>query len=326
MRKSNKLKRNEYQEIFERYFDKGHSKAEIAKYLGRDRSTIGRALSRDLHPSPFLTTYEKAMHAFEKSRERMRLSRRRLRLKSERIRKLVVFILGKWHWSPEAISGFLSKHRLKISGKAIYTFIKRERRELTEYLRRRGKPRKQRVVRARSYFKEGVPAKKSIHARPPIVESGHWEIDTIHSKKCSKSAVLTLRELSSKHCFYFLLPDLTAKETMRVLFPFFQALPAHMRRTLLSDNGAEFAELYKLEKVLEGFTVYYCDPYKAYQRGSVENANGELRWYFPKKTNFSEVTQRELRIAQYKINGKPMKLHGRRAAAAVYNEAFKNAA
>ena len=326
MKKSHKLKRHEYQEIFERYFDRGWKKSDIASYLGRSRATIGRALSRDLHPSPLLTTYEKAMYAFEKSRERMRCSRRRKRLKTEQIRKLVVFILRKWHWSPETISDFLTKHGLKISAKAIYNFIKKERSSLTEYLRRRGKPRKQRVARARSHFKDGVAEKKSIHIRPPIIECGHWEIDTVHSKKGAKSAVLTLREMSSRQCFYSLLPDLTAKETMRVLFPFFQGLPAHMRKTLLSDNGPEFAQLYKLEKILENFSVYYCDPYKAYQRGSVENANGELRWYFPKKTDFAKVTEEELREVQYKINGKPMKLHGRRAAAAVYKEALNKAA
>ena len=320
MKKKSKLKRYEYQEIFEKYFERGWKKSEIARYLGRSRSSIGRALSRDLHPSPLLTTYEKAMHAYEKSRERMRRSRRRLRLKTKRIRKLVVFILRKWHWSPEAIAAFLADHGLKISAKAIYNFVKKERRTLTGYLRRRGKPRRQRIARARSHFKDGAPAKRSIHARPPIVACGHWEIDTVHSKKGSKSAVLTLRELSSKQSFYFLLPDLHAKHTMRVLFPFFQALPTHMRKTLLADNGPEFAELYKLEKILEGFSVYYCDPYKAYQRGSVENANGELRWFFPKKTDFSNISEHKLREVQFKINGRPMRCLHKRAPRKVYRE------
>lgn len=325
MKKKDKLKRHEYQEIFEKYFDFGWSKASIAKYLGRNRSTIGRALSRDLHPSPLLTTYEKAMYAYEKSRERMGQSRRRKRLKSERVRRLVVFILQKWHWSPENISGFLRRHGIRISAKAIYNFIKKERGELTKYLRQRGKPRRQRVVHRRGYFKAGVPERKSIHQRPPIVESGHWEIDTIHSKTGAKGGVLTLREFGSKKSFYFLLADLTAKSVMAHLFPFFQALPQHMRRTLTSDNGSEFAELYKLEKVMEGFSIYYCDPYKAYQRGSVENANGVLRWYFPKKTDFSLVAETALRKAQYKINGTPMKINYGRSPAAVFKQLLKAA-
>ena len=99
-----------------------------------------------------------------------------------------------------------------------------------------------------------------------------------------------------------------------------------MRFTLTADNGPEFAELYKLEKILDVFGVYYCDPYKAYQRGSVENANGELRWFFPKKTDFSQVSEQELKKVEYKINGKPMKVNGRRSATAVYNANLKKAA
>ena len=107
---------------------------------------------------------------------------------------------------------------------------------------------------------------------------------------------------------------------MEVLFPFFQSLAPHMRRTLTSDNGSEFVELYKLEKILSNFGVYYCDPYKAWQRGSVENANGLLRWFFPKKTDFSKISEEELRKAQYKINGRPMKVHNGKSAASVYKK------
>jgi IS30 family transposase len=97
-----------------------------------------------------------------------------------------------------------------------------------------------------------------------------------------------------------------------------------MRKTLLSDNGSEFSELHKLEKVFERkgqkFDVYYYDPYKAYQRGAVENSNSELRWYYPKKRDFSQVPKKELLAAENKINGKPMKLHKRRSAKAIYRE------
>lgn len=330
MRKKNKLQRYEYQDAFKKYYEEGWGIRKIARYLGRSASTISRLLRRDIHPCPGewrrMSSYEKAMYAWEKSRRRARRSRRRLRLKSERIRKVVVFILRKWHWSPENISDFLHNHGVFISAKAIYNFIKKERPALTEYLRRRGKPRRQRVARRRSHFRQGVPEKRSIHKRPPIVEAGHWELDTIHSKKGSKSAVLTLRELHSKNRFYFLLPDLEAQSVTRILLPFFQGLPNNLQRTLTADNGPEFAELYKLEMVIDGLRIYYCDPYKAYQRGSVENANGELRWYFPKSTDFSEVSQQQLRTAQYKINGKPMPINNKRSSAAVFKQLLAEAA
>jgi len=172
----------------------------------------------------------------------------------------------------------------------------------------------------------GVPAKKSIHIRPALGEPGHWEIDTVLSGRNGKGGVLTLRELDTKKTYYSLLKDLRAKTTMSVLLPFFQSLPESLCKTLTSDNGAEFSELYKLEKVISGFSVYYCDPYKAYQRGSVENANGELRWYFPKKTDFSLVTPKELRSAEFKINGKPRRANNKRSASFAFKQLLIEAA
>ena len=324
MRKRSKLKIYEYQEAYKKYYDEGWQQSEIARYLGRTRSTISRLFARDKNYQigtwNVMTSYAKAMYAWEQSKKRASKSRQRLRLKEERIRKIVVFILCRWHWSPENISDFLKAHDIQISSKAIYNFIKKEKPLLIKYLRQRGKPRRQRVSRPRSLFRVGVPEKISIHVRPELISSGHWEIDSVVSKRGSKGGVLSLRELSSRRRFFFILPDLKSRSVMRVLFPFFQGLPAHMRKTLTSDNGSEFAELYKLEKVLDNFGVYYCDPYKAWQRGSVENANGELRWFFAKKTDFSLVSQKELKTVEYKINWKPMRVNNGRSATAVYKE------
>ena len=335
MRKRSKLKVYEYQEIFKKSYDDGWSHRKIAKYLGRSPSTVSRVLDNKRHPRPgnwkLMSSYEKAMYAWDKFKRRMSQSRKRLRLKSERIRAIVIFILCKWHWSPETISDFLKRHGVLISAKAIYRFIKKERKNLTQYLRQRGKIRRQRVARQRSVFKTGVPERKSIHQRPPLtlaeqIESGHWELDTMHSKRGTPGGILTLRERASTKCFYFLIPDLTAETANSILIPFFRDLPPHMRRTLTADNGPENAELYKLEKIYSGFSVYYCDPYKAYQRGSVENGNGEARWYFPKKTDLSQISPEELRKAEYKINGKPRKTNAGVSSIAVFNRLLKQVA
>lgn len=327
MKKRSKLSFEEYQEIYKKYELNGWGIREIARHLGRSGSTVSRLLRRSYRICrgvwKKMSWYEKAHYAWQASKKRKR--RRRLRLKSKRIGKLVTYILFKWHWSPEVISRFLLRHGLTISAKSIYNFIKYERSYLKDYLRQRGKTRRQRVARKRSLFRLGTPEKKNIRLRPEIIEEGHWEIDTVLSKKGVKAGVLTLRERKSKQCFYFLIPNLQAETVIRILLPFFQSLPPQMRKTLTSDNGSEFEQLYKLEKVLEGFGVFYCDPYKAWQRGSVENANAELRWYFPKKTDFSRVTQVELSKAEYKINGKPRETLGDRSSKAVFTQLMKAA-
>ena len=329
MKKRSKLNFEEYQVIYEKYYKYGWSKTEIAVHTGRSKSTISRLLAWDekYYSASWQSKncFEKALYAWQKHKDRMSKRRRRLRLKTQRIRKLVIFILRKWQWSPEDIAEFLTAHGLRISAKAIYNFIKKEFSYLKEHLRLRGRIRKQRVVRSRSIFRVGVPNKKSIHLRPSITGAGHWETDTILSRKGSKGGILTIRELESKKCHYFIIPNLKAESVIRVLLPFFQSQPVHMRKTLTSDNGAEFAELYKLEKVIKDFGVYYCDPYKAWQRGSVENANKLLRWFFPKKTDFNAISEKELRAVEYKINGKPMRVHNYRSATAVFNELVKAA-
>ncbi len=334
MRKKSKLSRDEYQELYKRYYEDGWRQAKIAVHLGRNKSCISRALNPEISPQPgtwnLMSSYEKGSYMYTRSRERMSKGRRRLRLKTKRIRKVVEFLLCRWHWSPDTISEFIKKYGLRISGKAIYNFIKNERKALKEYLKLRGKPRRQRVMHPRGFINTIGYEKKSIHDRPEIrvcgkIEPGHWQIDTIHSVRSGSGGVGSLRELGSKRNFFFLLPDLKAESLMKVIIPLFHNFPPHMKKTLTADNGPENSDLYKLEKIFPGFGVYYCEPYKAWQRAEVENGNGHLRWFFPKKTDFSKITQEELKIAEYKISGRPMKTNGGISARALFNQLLKAA-
>lgn len=334
MLRKSKLKRYEYQDIYKKYYVEGWGIREISRYIGRQASTVSRALSDKAVQLPgnwkLLTTYEKANYRYEKSQKLMSKGRCRLRLKSERIRKIVVFILCKWNWSPEKISDFLKKYGVKISAKAIYNFIKKEREYLKEYLRFRGKSRQQRVSSRRGLFKTGAPVKKTIHERPSIfkdnkIEPGHWQVDTIHSKRGGSGAIASLRELASKRQFYFLVPDLTADSLMNVIVPFFHPLPAFMRKTILADNGPENSDLFKLELIFPGFQAFYCDPYKAIQRAEVENGNGDFRFDFPKKTDFSQVSPEKIKVVEYKISGTPKKTLGGISPRALFNQLLKAA-
>ncbi len=334
MKNKSKLDREEYQELYTKYYDENWSQAKISRHLGRSKSCISRALNPKIRPQPgswnLMSSHEKGSYMYRRSRERMSKGRERLRLKNERIRKLVGYILCRWHWSPEVISNFLKKHGLKISGKSIYRFIKKERSYFKKYLRLRGKTRRQRVMHPRSFIKAISYEKKSIHDRPSIyvnnqIEAGHWHIDTVLSGRSGFGGVCSLRELASKRNFFFLLSDLKAETLMRVIIPFFHTLPAYMKKTQLADNGAENSDLYKLEKIFIGFNVYYCDPYKAWQRAEVENGNGDLRWHFPKKTDFSKVTPEELRAVDYKISYRPMKTNNWISPRSFFNQLLKAA-
>ena len=89
-------------------------------------------------------------------------------------------------------------------------------------------------------------------------------------------------------------------------------------RSINTDNGSEFLEYEQLTKsVFKGqrFTVYYCHSYSAWEKGSNENANRLLRRFFPKGTDFTAVSQREINEAADWLNQYPRKLLGWKSAA-----------
>ena len=75
---------------------------------------------------------------------------------------------------------------------------------------------------------------------------------------------------------------------------FCKRVPKKMRQTLTLDNGKEFARFKEIQKAT-GLTIYFADPYSAWQRGTNENTNGLLRRYFPKGSDFKSITKNRLR-------------------------------
>ena len=74
-----------------------------------------------------------------------------------------------------------------------------------------------------------------------------------------------------------------------------------------------------LEKELD-LQVYFADPYSSWQRGSNENSHGLLREFFPKQTNFDQVTPEQMQQAVLLINNRPRKCLGWKTA----SEAFEH--
>lgn len=163
------------------------------------------------------------------------------------------------------------------------------------------------------------PKLPSIENRPAHIgqrsERGHWEMDLIIGKAETSHVLLTLTERYSRQELIFKLPDRKAA-TIRGVFDRLERQHKDFSqrfKSLTTDNGSEFMEYDKLCRSIHGgsrFHVWYCHSYSAWEKGSVENHNRMIRRFFPKGTNFDEVSPAEVRRVQDWMNRYPRRVLG----------------
>ena len=130
-------------------------------------------------------------------------------------------------------------------------------------------------------------------------EPGHFQMDTVHSSG-DRGGILTLVDphhgdpTASRRFYMYALPTLSQASA---LHRFRRDLRAngHELKTILTDNGSEFLHEDTLEALLH-VPIYYCHPYSAWEKGSIERHRYRLlRLYCPKSTNFSKLSPRALK-------------------------------
>jgi len=308
----------EEREIIDRAIWEKQSLRGIAKKLRRSPSSISREIKRHYPERP---VWYSSRLAHEKALKNRKLRGRKDRLKNERIRVYVIAKL-KLRWSPEQIAGRI-KVDLKeaISHEAIYQFIyaqccngspdlRRGKEDLRVYLRRRRKRRQ--AKGARKYQRVLKPEGFSIDLRPEIVNTrkriGDWEGDTVES--CDhKPGINTLVERKLGLTLITKLETKTSASTISVVKERMETLPPSLKHTLTLDNGPENRDWQTLEEST-GLSVFYAHPYCSGERGTNENTNGLIRDYFPKKTDFTIITDEEIQRVEYALNTRPRKRLG----------------
>jgi IS30 family transposase len=232
-----------------------------------------------------------------------------MRLKSRLLRFEVEHHLG-LGWTPELISGRFRKYRPelpRISPEAIYQWIYREAPHWIGTL-----PRSHVKRRKRQFPRKGkkviIPRRTSITERPACVqqrqEPGHWESDLLIGR--GRSALQNNTERVSRFAKIAKVADQTAAKARQAIAQALKPLPAHLRRSLTYDNGTENAEHHLLNREI-GTRSFFCEPYHSWEKGTVENKNGVIRRFFPKKTNFDMIPDDEIRRVEDTINNRPMK-------------------
>ncbi len=123
--------------------------------------------------------------------------------------------------------------------------------------------------------------------------------------------LVTLVERKSGYARIGRVDSMKSAMTMRVAKRRMKDLPPSLRRSVTFDNGKEFAEHGRLTGGV-GLQVYFADPYASWQRGTNENTNGLLRQFFPKGTDFTQISHREVACVEQLLNERPRKRLGYR--------------
>lgn len=281
----------------------GCTQAQIARALGRHRSTISREVRRNSRNDGGY----RPSTAHDFARWRRSRSRRNQRFTSADW--AIVMARLEQHWSPEQISGRLKKDGiLQISHETIYRHIwldKRRGGTRFKLLRQAGKKRRKRYG---SYDSRGrLAGKRHISDRPAAVENrtqcGHWEIDTVLGT--GKPCIVTLVERATGYVAIGKLRARTTAELNQATLALLASAPLPVR-TITADNGTEF-HAYKDIEAQSGARFFFATPHHSWERGTSENTNGLIRQYLPKRTSMASVSQDRCDVIAERLNTRPRK-------------------
>ena len=288
----------------------GLSYAEIGQAIGRNRSVVWREVNRNSGPDGVY--YASVAHT------RAHQARRRpkpLKLVED---EALCRLIGVWMddgWSPKLISAMLAfffadDQTMQVSHETIYQalYVQTRGSLRADLAKKLSLKRKQRVPnsadrRINSPYKEAF----KISDRPAEVQDravpGHWEGDLIIG--CDGTAIGTLVERSTRFTILLHFPeDHTAETVAAAMIREMGQLPDHLRRSITWDRGTELAAYAKIQTALNT-TLYFCDPHSPWQRGTNENTNRLLRFWFEKGSDLSTHTAEDLRVVAAKLNRRP---------------------
>ena len=289
---------------------------EIAAILERSPSTISREVNRNRAKYKPKRKSDNAFWYNHWRAQNLYIRRRRAKqhtaLKPESDAwNFVVEHLHK-HWSPEMISNrwnsfFADAMQQRLSASTIYRYVRQKRLPgitAKTHLRRRGKHCCDRQINCNSIQPERIIPQwdDAIKQRKRI---GDWEGDTVYGA-VGKGLLVTLVDRRSRFLCATIIRSRKADETRKAIVRCLRELPV---RSISLDNGSEFSEFRQLETELHT-QVYFAEPHKPWQRGTNENTNDILRFYFPKGYNFHELSNEDLQKVVDEINDKPRKCLG----------------
>lgn len=324
-------KRDRYK--IEALLNTGHKPQEIADEIHVHVSTIYREIKRArmVQLTTDLEEVDKYNPDEAEKRYRENLSAKGPALKIGKDFELVEYLEAKMLDKDNPRSPAAALADIKLEGRTfktsicvstLYSYIEKgvfltlTNADLPEKPKRKRKYRKVRETKS-------AAAGDSIDRRPPEVDDrntfGHWEGDTVYSKKDGSKALLVLTERLTRREIIMRIKDRTAESVIKALDrierKFGADLFAKLFRTITFDNGKEFSDVERLErsalrKGKKRTKVYFCHPYSSFERGSNECQNKMIRRRFPKGTDFGKVSDAEVAKAEAWVNNYPREILG----------------
>ncbi len=301
----------------------GYSMRKIADYLGRSPSSVSREINRNKskrNKKENVNQYRYHHWRAEilaKIRKKTACRKAAIVINSE----LYYFIIDKLQhfWSPETIAAVWRQNHpdSTLATSTIYRYIKKKffpSISCKEHLRRRGKKRQ-----TKNALYNTIHPDRTVNDWTDEIKyrlsHGHWEGDTVHGG-IGKGYIVTLVDRKTRFLIAGLLPKKSATLTREVIYSLLKKTPT---KSLTFDNGSEFADFKLMEKDLNTL-VYFAEPHKPWQRGTNENTNDILRFFFPKGFNFHSITQEILDNVVDLINNRPRKCLGWKTPLEVFLE------
>jgi transposase, IS30 family len=298
----------------------GLSLRAMAQAIGRNVGTVSREFKRNA--PPVRAGYYLAHKAHRRALVRKQTATKRKRLKEPRVRAYVARQL-KRGWSPELIAGRLKAldWAKTVSHEAIYQWVYEDARHLIPCLVRKNRKRQKRGY-SRKHAQTHIPARVSITKRPAGAQNrsrfGHWEADTMVSRQ-SRPVLQVVVERKARYTFLNKMPNREAASMRKTLNKAMCKLPIWMRESLTYDNGTENTE-HQLTNAVLGTKSFFCAPYTSQEKGTVENTNGLIRRFFPKRFDFATLERREVKAVERWLNNRPRKVLGFLTPAEVFRE------
>ena len=294
--------------------------SEIARQLGFHRSTVARELKRNCGQDRI---YGHNFAEKRKSkRQRMKKENKKKLDTNKHLRSFVFEHLGNAH-SPDQIVHRLIKVyptdvAMRISKETIYQYIYvlprgELKKTLIKGLRQQRRYRRSKGARSKSTDLRGkIEGMLSIQERPKEVEHrtipGHWEGDLILGK-LKQTALGTLVERTTRQTRLVVLGKKDATSVRKAFTKKVKTFPKLFSKTLTYDQGKEMMQ-HKKFTTDTNMTVYFADPRSPWQRGTNENTNGLIRQFFPKGTDFSLISKKEIQRVENLLNDRPRKSLG----------------